>query len=76
MTFLRFRNRTTIMSFQLGLRLVVFAVAELAGGHIFKVGGYETVYFASLFICTCGLLYVIMVIPAKSDTNINRSDEY
>ena len=57
------------------MRLVVFAVAELAGGHIFKVGGYATVYFVSLFICTCGLLYVMMVIPAESDTNVNRSDE-
>ena len=46
--------------------MVVFPIAELAGGHIFEVGGYGTVYVTSLFACTCGLLYVIIVVPDET----------
>ena len=66
--------------------MVVFPIAELAGGHIFEVGGYGTVYVTSLFVCTCGLLYVIIVVPdettkcktpdndLKSKTSCKKSD--
>ena len=56
-------------------------IGEFAGGHLYQVGGYGTVYIVSLFICTCGLFYVLMVLRNESrqnitkDSNLNDEDE-
>ena len=60
------------MSILSGLSLVVFPIAEFSGGHIFEVGGYEPVYITSLIICTCGLLYVILVVPKEATENTGQ----
>ena len=63
------------MSLLYGLSLIVFPIAEFAGGHIYQVGGYGTVYVISLFICFCGLLYVIMVVPDESMEDIHKNKQ-
>ena len=62
------------MSILQGLTLVAMPVAELAGGHIFEVAGYGAVYIVSLCICTCGLLYVMVVIPSQTNISVERRD--
>ena len=63
------------MSLLYGLSLIVFPIAEFAGGHIYQVGGYGTVYVISLFICFCGLLYVIIVVPDESGEDIKKAKQ-
>ena len=46
--------------------MIIFPIAEFAGGQIFQIGGYGTVYIVSIFSCVCGLLYVSVVIPNRS----------
>ena len=55
--------------------MIVFPIAEFSGGHIYEVGGYGTVYVTSLFVCTCGLLYVIMVVPDDMGESVNPNDD-
>ena len=55
-------------------------IGEYAGGHLYQVGGYGTVYIVSLFICTCGLVYVLTVLrnepgdDTPKDKKLNEED--
>ena len=71
---LRFRNRTTIMSIIYGLSLIVMPIGEFAGGQIYQVGGYATVYIVSLFVCICGLIYVLIMMKEEQDSNVTKYD--
>ena len=55
--------------------MIVFPIAEFSGGHIYEVGGYGTVYVTSLFVCTCGLLYVIMIVPDDTGERVKANDD-
>ena len=55
--------------------MIVFPIAEFSGGHIYEVGGYGTVYVTSLFVCTCGLLYVIVVVPDDTGQSIKENED-
>ena len=63
------------MSVLYGLSLVVMPIGEFAGGQIYQVGGYGTVYIVSTFICICGLIYVLFIVPDEQVTTIQKPDE-
>ena len=50
-------------------------IGEFAGGQIYHVGGYGTVYIVSTFICICGLIYVLFIVPDEQVTGIQNRDE-
>ena len=49
-------------------------IGEFAGGQIYKAGGYAIVYIASLFVCTCGIIYVMIVIPDELGNSVSKCD--
>ena len=50
-------------------------IGEFAGGQIYQVGGYGTVYIVSTFICICGLIYVLFIVPDEQMTTIQKSKD-
>ena len=50
-------------------------IGEFAGGQIYQVGGYGTVYIVSTFICICGLIYVLLIVPDEQLTTIQKLDK-
>ena len=49
-------------------------IGEFAGGQIYQVGGYATVYIVSLFVCSCGLIYVLIMMKEEPDSNVTKCD--
>ena len=49
-------------------------IGEFAGGQIYQVGGYATVYIVSLFVCICGLIYVLIMMKEEQDSNVTKYD--
>ena len=49
-------------------------IGEFAGGQIYQVGGYATVYIVSLFVCSCGLIYVLIMMKEEPYSNVKKYD--
>lgn len=68
-------NRTTFIAILAGMGIIIFPLAEMIGGQIFKYGGYYWVYGTALFCCLSGIAYVTFIPESVVKRNLKDDDD-